>query len=61
MAANAHGMAFLLVSNLVPKPAYFLQRMLNENEGSGKDQFSGDPDWLSEMHYNTISPLFADY
>ena len=26
--------------------------MLNENEGSGKDQFLGDPDWLSEMQYN---------
>ena len=32
-----------------------------ENEGSGKDQFLGDPDWFSEMQYNTISPLFADY
>ena len=39
----------------------FLQRMLDKNEGSGKDQFLGDPDWLSEMQYNTISPLFADY
>ena len=29
--------------------------MLEENEGSGKDQFLGDPDWLSEMQYNTIS------
>ena len=27
--------------------------MLDENEGSGKDQFLGDPDWLSEMQYNT--------
>ena len=27
----------------------FLRRMLHENEGSGKDQFLGDPDWLSEM------------
>ena len=36
--------------------------MLNKNEGSGKeDQFLGDPDWLSEMQYNTISPLFEDY
>ena len=25
--------------------------MLDENEGSGKDQFLGDPDWLSEMQY----------
>ena len=41
-------------------PASFLQRMLAENEGSGKDQFLGDPDCLSEMQYNTISPLFAD-
>ena len=44
-----------------PEPANFLQRMLNENEGSGKDQFLGDPYWLSEMQYNTTSPLFADY
>ena len=28
--------------------------MLDGNEGSGKDQFLGDPDWLSEMQYNTI-------
>ena len=41
--------------------ANFLRRMLDEKEGSGKDQFLGDPDWLSEMQYNTISPLFADY
>ena len=32
--------------------------MLDENEGSGKDQFLGDPDWLSEMQYNTVSPPF---
>ena len=38
--------------NLVP--ANFLQRMLDEDEGSAKDQFLGDPDWLSEMQYNTI-------
>ena len=44
-----------------PEPSNFLQRMLDENEGSGKDQFLGDPDWLSEMQYNTISPLFADF
>ena len=25
------------------------QSLLDENEGSGKDQFLGDPDWLSEM------------
>ena len=43
------------------EPANFLRRMLDENEGSGKDQFLGDPDWLSEMQYSTISPLFADY
>ena len=43
-----------------PEPAN-LRRMLVENEGSGKDQFLGDPDWLSEMQYNAISPLFADY
>ena len=35
--------------------------MLDENEGSGKDQFLGDPDWLSEMQYNTTSSLFADF
>ena len=44
-----------------PKPANFLRRMLDENEGSAKDQFLGDPDWLSEMQYNTISPLFANF
>ena len=32
-----------------PEPSNFLQRMFDENEGSGKDQFLGDPDWLSEM------------
>ena len=37
-----------------PEPANFLRRMLDENEGSGKDQFLGDPDWLSEMQYNAI-------
>ena len=26
--------------------------MLDENEGSGKDQFLGDPDLSSEMQYN---------
>ena len=44
-----------------PEPTNFLRRMLDENEGSGKDEFLGDPDWLSDMQYNTISPLFADY
>ena len=44
-----------------PESANFIRRMLDENEGSRKDQFLGDPDWLSEMQYNTISPLFADY
>ena len=44
-----------------PEPAIFLRRLLDENEGSGKDQFLADPDWLSEMQYNTISPLFANY
>ena len=44
-----------------PEPSNFLRHMLNENEGSGKDQFLGDPDCLSEIQYNTISPLFADY
>ena len=44
-----------------PDPANLLRRMLDENEGSGKDQFLDDPDWLSAMQYNTISPLFADY
>ena len=43
-----------------PEPAN-LRRMLDENEGSRKDQFLGDSDWLSEMQYNTVSPLFADY
>ena len=38
-----------VVTNLVPKPAKFLRRMLDENKGSGKDQFLGNPDWLSEM------------
>ena len=28
--------------------------MLDETEGSGKDQFLGDPDWLSEIQCNTI-------
>ena len=32
-----------------PEPSNFLERMLDENEGSGKDRFLGDPDWLSEM------------
>ena len=32
-----------------PEPSNSLQRMLDENEGSGKDQFVSDPDWLSEM------------
>ena len=44
-----------------PEPANFLRRMLDKNEGSGKDQFLGDPDWLPEMQYNKISPLFVDY
>ena len=44
-----------------PEPSKILRRMLDENEGSGNDQFLGDPDWFSEMQYNTISPLFADY
>ena len=44
-----------------PEPSNFLGRMLDENEGSGKDQFLGDIDWLFEMQYNTISPLFADH
>ena len=46
---------------LFPEPANFLWCMLDENEGSGKDQFLGDPDWSSEMQNSTISPLFADY
>ena len=46
---------------LFPVPASFLRRMLDENEGSGKDQFLSDPDWLSEMQYNTMSLLLADY
>ena len=60
MCETAH-VQTVLSSNLVPRPANFLQRMLDEKEGSGKDRFFGDPDWLSEMQYNTISPLFADY
>ena len=48
-------------SRFPAKPAKFLRRMLDENEGSGKNQFLGDPDWLSEIQHNTISSLFADY
>ena len=44
-----------------PDFSNFLQSVFHENEGSGKDQFLGDPDWLSEMQYNTISPLFTDF
>ena len=44
-----------------PGPSNFLRRMLNENEGSAKVQFLGNPVWLSEMQYSTISPIFADY
>ena len=33
----------------IPERANFLRRMLDENEGTEKDQFLGDPDWLSEM------------
>ena len=29
--------------------------MLDESEGSEKDQLLGDPDWLSKMQYDTIS------
>ena len=29
----------------------------SQTKGSGKDKFLGDPDWLSEMQYNTISLL----
>ena len=47
--------------NLVPRACKFLWRMLDENEGSGKEQFLFDLDSLSEIQYNTISPLFADY
>ena len=44
----------VMSSNIsLPEPANFLRRMLDENEGSAKDQFLGDPDWLSEMQYNT--------
>ena len=35
--------------------------MLDKNEVSWKDQFLGYPDWLSEMQYNTMSPLFVYY
>ena len=52
---------YVLKLILFPEPANFLRRMLNENEGSRKDKLLGDPDWLSEIQYNTISPLFADY
>ena len=45
---------------LFPEPANFLRHMLDKNKGSGKDQFLGDPDWLSEMQYNAIRLLFAD-
>ena len=44
-----------------PEPSNFSWCMLDENEVYVKGQFLGDPDWLSEMQYNTISPLFADY
>ena len=37
----------------VSYPANFLRRMLDENEGSGKDQFLGNSDWLSEI-WNAI-------
>ena len=40
----------------IAEPANFLQRMLDENKGSGKDQFLGDPEWLFEMQYNK-SPI----
>ena len=60
--------AFLVLSLLpcfpsisFPEPANFLRCMLEKNEGSGKDQFLGDPECLSEMQYNTISPLFTVY
>ena len=59
-AAPKRGLASLVPISLL-EPANFLRRMLDKNEGSGKDQFLGDPDWLSEMQYNAISPLFADY
>ena len=39
--------------------ANFLRRLLDKNEGSGKDQFPGDPDWLSEMQYNKSA--ISDY
>ena len=42
-----------------PEPANFLQLMLDESEGSGKDQFLGD--LIGYLKCNTISPLFADY
>ena len=32
-----------------PEAANFLRRMLDKKEGSGKDQFLGDRDWLSEI------------
>ena len=44
-----------------PEPSNFLGRMLNENEGSGKDQFLGDPDWLSEMQYNIKSAICPSF
>ena len=49
------------ISISFPDPSNFLQCMLYENEGSGKDQFLGDFDWLSGRQYNTISPLFVDF
>ena len=43
-----------------PEPAAnFLRRMLDENEGSGKDQFLDDPDWLSEMQYKSFPEPFV--
>ena len=38
---------FVTVAISFPEPANFLRRMLDENEGSGTDQFLADPDWLS--------------
>ena len=50
--AHAHLSSLVSSSISFSEPANFLRRMLDENEGSGKDQFLGDPDWLSEMQYN---------
>ena len=61
LSASSCGLGTSAKSISFPELSNFLRRMLDENKGSGKDQFLGDPDWLSEMQYNKISLLSADY